>query len=475
MTKSKNISRKISRNISKKNKFKTTTQSTLKQSTLKQSIIDKQKRLRIITIDSPGLLNDAETYKNEFIKKNYKVDIKIIHLSHHDIFNKYNIIEKYYDVNLFLETLPFKCKMYFPSKYNLFMPNNELFIDTKINNKNVKQIYIKNNTGFGNKVFDLIFAIYLYNLYNGNCTINYVLVKSQYEKEKDPTLDNIFPNASNKIKFITERQYQNINYNREIKINKIYNDNPRLINLESFPKYDELSKHTNIDNNFRLVYKMYETFVKDDKDIFINMNTSLINKIDREKITKYTNLLSTNINTQSLNTQKPYSIIHIRYGDKFYSLIKDIKTPKFDYFLLYTPQYYIDMINMLVKQNIPVIIITDSISLVKEFIMPSFYRNPKVNLLDIHWIAGFYLLCHAKNIVMSCNTFSMCSSYFNKNAKCHIVIYHESNKDKDKDKDKDKHKSTMPEEDAIAPNWEISKERKYILNYNEKLFLSMIE
>jgi len=349
----------------------------------------------------------------------------------------------------------------------------------KFNNKNIKQIYIKNKAGFGNKVFDLIFAIYLYNLYNsyGNkCVINYVLVKSKHEKEKDQTLYNIFPKSTNKIKFINERQYQNINYNKSIKINKIYNDNQKMINLESFPKFTDLDQYTKIDNNFRLVYKMYDTFNKNDKDIFINMNASLINNNDKVKIIKYTNLLSNDINAKTdinQNTNQnpkkiPYAIIHIRYGDKFYSLIKEIKTPKFDYFLLYTPQYYIDMINMFLKQNIQVIIITDSISLVKEFIMSKFIDNIKVNLLDIDWISGFYLLCNASHIVMSCSSFSMAASYFNNKSQCHIVIYHESNKNKDK-------KSTMPEEDSIAPNWKITKERKYILNYNKKLFLSMIK
>ena len=30
----------------------------------------------------------------------------------------------------------------------------------------IKHVYVKNGDGFGNKVYDLIFAVYLYNLYN---------------------------------------------------------------------------------------------------------------------------------------------------------------------------------------------------------------------------------------------------------------------------------------------------------------------
>ena len=79
----------------------------------------------------------------------------------------------------------------------------------------IKHIYIKNNAGFGNKVFDLIFALYLYNLYNKNtntnkCVIHYVLCKSLHDKLNDPKLYSIFPKSKNKINFITENQYKSI-------------------------------------------------------------------------------------------------------------------------------------------------------------------------------------------------------------------------------------------------------------------------
>jgi hypothetical protein len=46
--------------------------------------------------------------------------------------------------DLFLETLPLKCKDIFPSKINIFMPNSEIFIDTKKGNRmydKIKNIY----------------------------------------------------------------------------------------------------------------------------------------------------------------------------------------------------------------------------------------------------------------------------------------------------------------------------------------------
>jgi hypothetical protein len=98
----------------------------------KKHTSSKQKTLRIIFQNSPGLVNDATIYKNEFLKQGYKVDYKLIDSVNH--INK-GKNEHYYDVNLFLEILPFKCKNIFPSKSNLFMPNNELFIDTTEDNK----------------------------------------------------------------------------------------------------------------------------------------------------------------------------------------------------------------------------------------------------------------------------------------------------------------------------------------------------
>ena len=104
------------------------------------SSTNKQKTLRIIFEHSPSLENDATIYKNEFLKQGYKVDFKLID----SIFNTKENSNQYYDVNLFLETLPFKCKKLFPSKTNLFMPNNELFIDTIEDNKKYGKGYTYN-------------------------------------------------------------------------------------------------------------------------------------------------------------------------------------------------------------------------------------------------------------------------------------------------------------------------------------------
>ena len=344
------------------------------------------------------------------------------------------------------------------------------------NNNNIKHIYIKNNTGFGNKIYDLIFAIYLYNLYNNKlveniyrtpnkCIINYVIIKSKHENVNDPTIDNIFINSKLKVNFINERQYQNVNKNTNININKIYNDNPQLQDLNSFPKYEELSLYNKIDNNFKLVYEMYKTFSQKDKDIFLNINNNILT--DKTALN--------NIVSQS------YSLVHIRYGDKLQYLNNYFDNPdiniselianksktiyKLDYFLLYTPEYYIHKINELIKntnENMKIYIITDSVNIAKQFIMniPSIKDNSRIVLLDkMTWWDSFYLFYYASNIILSTSTFCFAGAYFNKKkANCELVLYHH-----------DETEPIAPEEYSISPYWKIIKERKYILNYNPKI------
>ena len=133
-----------------------------KKNTAKLNKSNKQKTLRIIFEHSPSLEKDANIYKNEFIKQGYKVDFKFITSLFINSKNK----EKYYDVNLFLEILPFKCKHTFPSKTNLFMPNNELFIDTK-----------EDNEKYGKR--DKSGKVYTYNRYEELKSIDFVLCKTE--------------------------------------------------------------------------------------------------------------------------------------------------------------------------------------------------------------------------------------------------------------------------------------------------------
>lgn len=80
--------------------------------------------IRIVTPNSPGLINDAYTYKNIFEDNGFEADIDII-----SAFTKIKKTKQslFYHLNLFLEYIPNNCDVIFPSKLNLFMPNIELF------------------------------------------------------------------------------------------------------------------------------------------------------------------------------------------------------------------------------------------------------------------------------------------------------------------------------------------------------------
>ena len=207
---------KSKKNINKSKKTKKNNNSTT-----------KPKSLRIIFEHSPSLENDAIIYKNEFLKQGYKVDFKLIESIHHTNKGKN---EPYYDVNLFLEQLPFHCKKKFPSKTNLFMPNNELFIDTK-----------KDNEKQGKK--DKYGKVYTYDRYEELKSINYVLCKTEicYKFfnfiKKEKYRNNIYKYQTiytkftsvinNKIKEIVDKDNHNNNNNNN-------NNTPDIIDPNLF-------------------------------------------------------------------------------------------------------------------------------------------------------------------------------------------------------------------------------------------------
>jgi hypothetical protein len=354
-------------------------------------------------------------------------------------------------------------------------------IKTKKNqNKNIKNIYIEMRySGFGNKIFDLIFSIYLYNLYNNyntnnsykKCIINYILIKSNHEKNNDPKINNIFPKSKCKINFMYDKDYKKLKYNSDLTFKNI--DSKNFTSLDTFPKFEDLSSHNMINyvyNYYNLIYNIYESFSKKDKDIFINFNKNIL----------------TDKTTLNNITYQPYSLIHIRYGDKLNNLKNYINNPDIDIniiqnkkydlnidkFLLYTPEYYINKINELLKKtskNMKIYIITDSVNIVKKFITndPNIKNNNRVVLLDnMTWWDSFYLFYYASNIILSCSTFAFAGSYFNKkHAKCELVLYHHNKNSND----------IALEEYSISPYWKITNERKYILNYNPKIAYQLLK
>ena len=317
-----------------------------------------------------------------------------------------------------------------------------------------KQIYIYNNNSFGDKVFNLIYGIYLYNLYKGQCQINYIIAKSNITKNDEQDLDIIFPDSKNKINFIKYDQLSS--YNKSV-INKIINSHTIIFNtLKDFPKYENLPNIIKFNDCFQLTYKMYETFTKTDIDIFQNINNNLITD---DSINLY----------KKLN----YAIIDIRYEKNLiYNVNKeDNNIIQYDSYLLYTPQYFVNMLRM-IDLNLFIIIITDSKEIVNDYIVNNYYNKTNYVFIDTNSINSFYLYYNAKHIIMSNNTFSMAGTYFNmsKNnttnfkTKIYYLLYRNKTSI-----------FSLPEEKAISEDWNIVSEKKYILNYNLSLISELYE
>jgi hypothetical protein len=316
-----------------------------------------------------------------------------------------------------------------------------------------KDIYIYNNNEFGDKVFNLIYGIYLYNLYKGKCKINYVIANSKYTKKDEKDLDIIFPDSKTKINFI---KYDELSIKNKNIINKIINSHNIVFNtLKEFPKYENLPNIIKFNDCFSLIYKMYETFEKADIDIFQNINTSLITD---EKINLY----------KKLN----YALIDIRYEKTlFYNKNKENDITQYDSYLLYTPQYYIDMFK-LISGGLFIIIITDSKEIVNDYILNTYSKKSDYLFINTNTIDSFYLYYNAKHIIMSNNTFSMAGTYFNMsknnigNYKTQIFYSLYRNKTS---------MFSLPEEKAIPDNWYITSDKQYILNYNLALISDLYD
>ncbi|XWV26921.1 glycosyl transferase family 11 [Tupanvirus soda lake] len=302
-------------------------------------------------------------------------------------------------------------------------------------------IYITSCNGFGNKVFDLISAVYLQNKYKTN--VYFITDKSINDKPGNPFFGNVFYKSSSKVKYITMDEYYGLK--ETIQINEDWIDD-----LSKLPT--EITTNIHFGGLYRFAYIMYSSLSTNDKKLF-EINPNLLNN---ELCDKYINKMSGN-----------YACVHIRYGDKLCYGLKEFKHSKYTPYALpvYTPQFYIDQINELLKQDLTeILVITDSIDIVKKYITNKFYGNPKIVIMDSCHIDSFYLLTKAKYIVLSHSTFSFSSAYFNPSAICFLLKKYMINVERD----------YVYIDDAISPNWIVIDNQEYLLNFNQKLLKELV-
>jgi len=310
-----------------------------------------------------------------------------------------------------------------------------------MNNLPKKFVLINSRAGFGNKIFDLIVALYI--KYNYNYNIYFYDSESIHTKEGDPNLNDIFPNIKDLINFITkEKSYFMRNYiDFEIKDN--------VSNLNDFKKLLKDKNYIRPHILYNFVFEMYESFDDKYKSYFI-----INNKLIDENLNGY-------IKTK-------YAIIHIRYGDKIKESIKRHKKDStFISFPIYTPQYYYEQILNIKRLNIPIIILTDSINLVRKFIINHYnlQNDNDIFMPDINFINSFYILQNSSYCVLSHSTFSYAAFLLANEHLKKIYIFCLTNKYK--------FYKPLPYDLFIHKKSIIIDNNKFILNFNQKLLKEM--
>lgn len=302
-------------------------------------------------------------------------------------------------------------------------------------------IYLRCSSGFGNKVFDLISAIYLKNKYN--TTVYFAIDKSVHDTPEDPFFGNVFYKSYRKIKYIYMKTYYRLK--SSLPIMEMWIDN-----LDKLP--EKITTDIRFGGLYRFAYIMYNSFDNKDKELF-DINPKLILPTLREK---YIYQMKGN-----------YGCVHIRYGDKLCFALEEFKQTKYTSYMLpvYTPQYYIDQINELLKEDLEeILVMTDSIDLVKKYVMVRFQNNPKVVIFDYGYVNTFYLLTKARFIVLSHSTFSFAAAYINEKAVCYLLKKYYMDPEKD----------YIYEDDAISPNWIIIDNKDHLLNFKQDLVKKMV-
>jgi hypothetical protein len=299
-------------------------------------------------------------------------------------------------------------------------------------------IFIKSCGGFGNKVFDLISAIYLKNKYEAN--VYFAVCRSD-----GPFFGSIFPKSIKKIIYIDIDNF--IKLKQDSEINEI------LIN-----KLDELPNQITTNTRFmglnKFAYVMYNSMTESDKKIF----EIDINSLNLDKYSKYINI-----------SKRNFACVHIRYGDRLCYALNDLEQTKYTSYMLpvYSPQYYIDQINELLKENLDeILVITDSISLVEKLVIEKVNKQKQTKILypSHETIELFYLMTKAKYIIMSYSSFSFAAGYFNSSAICYLP----------KNYIIDDTKQYIYGNDDISPKWIIVNNKEYLLNNNQNLLKKMV-
>ena len=228
-------------------------------------------------------------------------------------------------------------------------------------------LYIRSQKGFGNKIVDLLTAIYLKRRYG----IDVFLVMN----------DNKFPKLLSKsseiIGYISNERYLQIR--------------PKSLLIKSFDDLpDKISRPTTLIGMERFMPHIYPLMQRSDlKYPFLNPKV-----IDRDVLTR---------------SKQDYACVNIRYDRNLCASIQEGKS----HTLLYSPNYYRDQIEALLATEIEMLyVITEAKDLVQKYVLDEF-TDPRIVLADYSCVDLFYLMVHSHYLVLSHNLFSFAAAYLN--------------------------------------------------------------
>lgn len=308
-------------------------------------------------------------------------------------------------------------------------------------------IFISGKGGFGNQLYHLFFALFLKQHYQTD--IYFILHGNPHQQYEIKQIFDIFPKTKQYINYADETFLKTIKSKYSIHyFNDYYYTIKDLPALGNRPIIFKITAYLEIEKMFNQLKP--------------NLRDTL--QINPDLITEEVDYLG----------KQDYAMIHIRYGDKLCRSLKNsygetlLKRP-FDHFPVFTPKYYLDMIEKIQKQHKirKVYLISDSNELVKKYILNPANKNktdPVAFLLDIPYWEAFHLLTKAKILVNSLSTFSYGAAYLNQTAK-------------KKDIYQLIRKEARPRHDdqAISQEWAISDNQDYLLNYDQQLVKEMVD
>lgn len=240
-------------------------------------------------------------------------------------------------------------------------------------------LYLKSQKGFGNKVLDLLSAVYLKRRYD----VPVYLVMD------DKTFQIIFDKASKLVKYITFDQYPKA----------------KILYLDSFDKLPEkVTEPLTIIGLERYIPNFYYDI--DEKDI--NLLQVNPNSVDKAIVKA---------------AKSTYACVNIRYDKNLCAALNsDIKTNV----MLYHPNYYKDMLEVLLnKEEIEAVyIITEAKELVKKYILDEseIANDPRIIFADYPPVDLFYLMTNAEYLVLSHNIFGFAAAYLNTKATIYFAV-----------------------------------------------------